>query len=43
MDKYIKKDIGDTITETNVEKFGVEMIPYEDASIQEIKPADPEA
>ena len=41
--KSIKSKIGDPITETYIEKFEVEIIPYEDATFQEIKLSEPEA
>ena len=40
LEKFIKRKIGDPIAETNIEKFEVGIMPYEDAVFQEMKPAE---
>ena len=42
LDKSINSDIGDPVNETDIDKFEVEMMSYEDAALQEMKPVDPE-
>ena len=38
LDKPIKKNIRDTIKETDIEKFQVDKIPYEDEAFSSMEP-----
>ena len=42
-DECIKRKIGDPITETDIDKFEEEIVPYKDEALQGMKLADPEA
>ena len=42
MDKFIKKNISDTIIETDIEKFEVYMMLCEDVSFRNMDPMKPE-
>ena len=43
MDKSINRNTCNPITDTKIEKFEVEIMPYEDEILQEMKPEDPDS